>query len=346
MFNFKYTTFISMEVRHSYYSNAHAADVEFIPLPSTLSLLEAYSLKTRQAAGTLLVYQKRDENDQPFVEIDNIIDLYFLLQVKTDLLNITTAFGKGRYWLSNLKEDGSYQQDITLTAANELPEISGQLKRFYFPPDTVTSITLKRAAAPGGWTFVSTTAVDENSGEASVAVKQPGLYLVEKSLKAGGTEVIKMIFSDELMKQPNSWAVLHLQVKPGDGNLAYTLTLEPLKSKWQYYVVESLGRINPDVNAAALTISYSATSPSRYPATMDINKKAPADYSPAEQRRIEGIKTSGKVKEVYLFESQSELEILDGAPPQVQLHKDGGEKVWKIAVPDRSMKNTTIIYKL
>jgi hypothetical protein len=289
---------------------------------------------------------RRDEQDDPFVEIDKVIDLYFLLQVKTDLLNITTNVGKGRYWFSNLQENGAYQQNMNISIANELPETGNQQQMFNFPVGTVDDITLKRIYAGTGWTPVNTIPVDAVSGAAKVIIEEPGLYQIEKSLTAGGKESMKMIFSDELMKQRNNWSILHLQVKPGDDDMVYTITLDTRKSRWQYYLIEPFDRGGSVVNADKLTISYSASPTSRYPTNMGIQKKLPANYSPAEKDYINGLKAGGKIKEVYLFESQADLQILDGEQPEVKLNKEGGGVLGRIAVPDRSMKNTTIIYKL
>lgn len=346
MLHFKYTPLISFAVAHSYYRDQHAADAVYTALPSAAAIMDAYGMKMRQSDGILRVYLKRDENGDPFVKLDTVIDLYFGIQIKTDLLNITNSFGKGRYWFSNLKEDGTYQQQLSVTADNELPEIAGQQKMFNFPAGIVDTLTLKRpAAVPGGWIAVSTTAVDQQSGAVKIMVSQPGLYLLEKKLKAGGTETGKIILSDELLKQSNTWSVLHLQLKPGDDNLLFTLTLDARKSKWQYYLVEPLDRGGSTVDAAKLTISYSAAASSRYPANVAINKKLPP-YLPAEKNYIDGLKAGGKINEVYLFESQTDMELFDGEQPVVKLNKDMGGEVGHIAIPDRSMKNTTIIYKL
>lgn len=346
MLHFKYTPLISFAVAHSYYKDAHAADAVYAPLPSAIAAMEAYGMKAKQSDGTLKIYLKRDENNAPFVPLDTVIDLYFGIQIKTDLLNITNSFGKGRYWFSNLKEDGSYQQQLTLTAANELPEIARQQKMFNFPAGTVDALTLKRPAAmPGGWINVSTTPVDKLSGAVKVTVQEPGLYLFEKKLTGGGTDTGKIILSDELLQQSNNWSILHLQLKPGDDNLKFTLTLGARKSKWQYYLVEPADRGGSTVDASKLTISYSAAASSRYPANVAITKKLPP-YLPVEKNYIDGLKADGKIKEVYLFESQTDMEIFDGEQPVVKLNKDLGGEVGHIAIPDRSMKNTTIIYKL
>jgi hypothetical protein len=337
MFNYIYTPFISFDVWHPYYKNMHAPDVNFTPTFSTLTTLNAWRMRFKQSDGTLLIFQQ-----QNFLAIDEVLDLYFTMQVRTDLLNITDLFGTGRYWFSNLKADGTYQQDLTLTADNARPDIVPQQKMLNFTPGTVNSITLKNANGA----FVSTTPVDAKSGSVKIVVQRPGLYSVIQNLTAGGTTEQKMIFSDELFQQPNVWAILHLQIKPGDTHLPFTLTLGNRNSRWQYYLVESMNRGGSTVNVAGLTINYSTTSDSRYPSTLAITQKAPADYTPAQQAYVDGLKTGGTVKEVYVYESQADMQILDGEPPVIKLEGDGGTTVGNIAVPDRSMKNTIIIYKL
>jgi hypothetical protein len=344
MLHFKYTPLVSLEVKHAFYSNAHATDAVFTPLPSALTIMDAYGMKFRQTDGNLRIYLKRDEAGDPFVKLDSVIDLYFGVQIKTDLLNITDSFGKGRYWFSNLKEDGTYQQQLTITAASELPDMAAQQTMLNFPVGTVDAVTLKRPAAiAGGWAAVGTEAVDKSSGAVKITVQQPGLYLLEKQLTGGGTANSKMVLSDELLKQSNNWAVLHLQLKPGDDNLVFTLTLGARSSKWQYYLIEPVDRGGATLDPTKLTIAYSVSGTSRYPAGVGIVKRAP---SPTEKVYIDGLKADGKIKEVYLFESLVPITLADGEQPIVKLNKDLGGEVGHIAIPDRSMKNTTIIYKL
>ncbi|MBO9731385.1 MAG: hypothetical protein J7623_22285 [Chitinophaga sp.] len=344
MLHFKYTPLVSLEIKHAFYSNAHATDVLFIPTPSALAVLDAYGMKFKQSDGNLKIYLKRDEAGDPFVQLDTVIDLFFGMRIKTDLLNITQSFGKGRYWFSNLKEDGTYQQQLVLSATNELPDMAGQQTMLNFPAGTVDSVTLKRPAAnPSGWVTVGTNAVDKNSGAIKIVLADPGLYLLEKNLTGGGTATAKMVLSDELMKQSNNWAILHLQLKPGDDNLVFSLTLGARASKWQYYLVEPVDRGGAKVDPTKLTIAYSASNSSRYPPNVDIQKRSPF---PTEKAYIDGLKADGKIKEVYLFESLIPIVLADGEQPVVKLNKDAGVEVGPIAIPDRSMKNTTIIYKL
>lgn len=312
----------------------HAPDISFTPTPSTVAIFNAYRMRCKQSDGSLLIYKQ-----QYFQDVDTILNLYFTLQVKTNLLNITESFGKGRYYFSNLKADGTYQNDLTFTADNVQPDIVPQQKTFSYPTGTVTSVTLKTITGA----TLSTTVV--NNDTVQLNVPQPGLYTVVQNLSGGGTTATNIIFSDELYKQ-SGWAILHLQIKPGDTNLPFTLTLGARKSKWQYYLIEPLDRGGSIIDPTRLSIAYSAASTSRYPATMDIPKKQPADYTPAEVSYVNGLKTSGGIKEVYLFESQSDMEIFDGEPPVVKLEKDGGAIVGIIAIPNRNMKNTIIIYKL
>ncbi|HEY9261142.1 hypothetical protein [Chitinophaga sp.] len=344
MLHVKYTPLVSLEVKHEFYSNHHATDAVFTPLPSTLAVMDTYGMIFRQTDGNLRIYGRRDEGGDPFVPLDTVVDLFFGVQIKTDLLNITNSFGKGRYWFSNLKEDGTYQQQLTLTAANELPDMAAQQTMLNFPAGTVDAVTLKRPAAiAGGWVPVVTEAVDKLSGAVKISVQKPGLYLLEKALTGGGTANLKMVLSDELLKQSNNWAVLHLQLKPGDDNLGFTLALGARSSKWQYYLIEPVDRGGATVDPTKLTIVYSVSGTSRYPNSMGIVKRAP---TPAENIFINGLKADGKIKAVYLFESADAIVLADGEQPIVKLNKDPGVEVGHLAIPDRSMKNTTIIYKL
>ncbi|MGX5820935.1 hypothetical protein ACWKWU_22245 [Chitinophaga lutea] len=341
MLHFRYTPFLSVSVKHIFYKNAHARDVTFTPSPSTAATLDALGLKARQTDGNFVLYRKLDADGIPETAPDAVTDLYFGLQVRTDLLNITESFGSGRYWLSNLQEDGSYLTDLILDEAHVLPEVYALRKTLHFPAGVVDKIHLQKLASPGGWTFDRTLPVSP-VGEARVELRQPGLYRMEKVLSAGGSETVTAVFSDEAAAR-NTWAILHLQLQPDMEDLDFTLTLPSRKSTWKYFLVEPFGRPGSAVDPAALSISYSTGAGSRYPDGVSINALEPEDEDLAY---VNGLMADGSIKSVHLFASDAELEILDGEQPEVRLEMDGGSPVGRISTPDRSMKQTTIIYKL
>jgi len=173
----------------------------------------------------------------------------------------------------------------------------------------------------------------------------PGLYLLEKVRSDGTATQEKIIMSDELFRE-NSWAVLHLQIK-ADSNQAYTVTLKPHETVWQYYLVETKRRTSP-IDPAKLSLKYTSSATSRYPLNVSIDPVAPGTFSDTTKRYVDAIKdpNPSAIKEVYLFESAAKLMLFDGEQPEVKIIYDGQNMAGRISIPRRSMKNAIITYKL
>lgn len=350
MFQFSYSTFLTVSILHPFYTKNVSDDFEFTALPQTAAILDGYGLKYKNINGTLVIFQQLDQDKLPFQEIDTILDLFFSIRIKTDLLNITALTGAGKYWFSNLREDGSYNctltKSVALGAGDELPVISRQQTVINFLPGIISAVTVSRIAAGTGWTSVSQAVIDAKSSSLKLDINQAGLYLMEKELVAGGKETSHVLFSNEMAELSNTWSFVHLQVKPGDNNLVMTIPLKPKESVWQYYLVEPEGRLGGAINAADLAMAYSVPATSRYPASTAIKLTDPGTYPAPVKQYVNGIMSGDRIKKVYLFESDAALSILDGEQPQVKIKHQNKDIAGKAIIPARSMNNTSIIYKL
>jgi hypothetical protein len=321
-----------------------------MPLPSASLLLDMYRLRIRNVGGQMIIYQERDANNQPVQDIDSVIDLFFVVRIKTDLLNITEAFGSGKYWFSNLREDGSYQIGLTtaalLSAGDELPVLSTQQKTLNFLPGVYSSIVVQRIVAGAGWQTVQTIPIDAGANSIQLDIPRAGLYRLKKMPSGGGNaEVSKWIFSDELSAVSNVWSVLHLQLKKGGNNLSFTIGLNSRQSTWQYYLVEPKTR-TAVIDPNTLLMKYTIPPDSRYPANVNMDLVNPANYSDQVKRYVASVMEDSSIRQVYLFQSAATLAILDGLQPQIKITSGGLDMVSKVAIPARSMQNTITIYKL
>jgi len=350
MFQFSYISFLAVSIKHDFYTDKICRDFDYVPLPGTSVLMESFGLRFKNIDGRLSIFQQQDENNLPFQELDAKLDLFFKVNVKTDILNITEQYGSGKYFFSNLKTDGTYNtnltQNATLSPADGLAEICSQQKVLNFLPRILNTITLRRLSPGTGWSVLGQFPVDSKMNSLEIRVNNPGLYQVEKNLVAGGKEVMTFFMSDELMKSGNTWSLIHLQVKPGDKNLAFNVILTPKKSVWQYFLVEMDGRTGGAIIPASLEVTYKADLPSRYPGNMIIPLKNAGTYSDPEKKYVNAIFSAGRIKAVYLFETADKLQLMEGLQPQVKIRYSNKEIAGKVTIPNRSMTSTTIIYKL
>jgi hypothetical protein len=93
-------------------------------------------------------------------------------------------------------------------------------------------------------------------------------------------------------------------------------------------------------------MTYTLPAQSRYPAGVALNMIDPANYPQPVKDYVASVMTDPAIREVYLFQSDSALSILDGPQPQLAITFAGQDWVSKAILPSRTMTNTTIIYKL
>lgn len=350
MFQFSYVSLLSVTFMHDFYADKISRDFDFSPLPDTSLIMDSYGLRFKNMDGIFTLFQQHDKNNQPFQALDTIIDLYFKVSVKTDILNISEHYGRGKYLFSNLKTDGTYAtqltQTVSLSLADELPEISGQQKVLNFLPGTVNAVVLSKIVAGTGWAVVNQFPINAKASSLQLDVNNAGLYKIERDLVGGGKDQTIYLLSDELLKSGDSWSIIHLQLKPGDNNLAFSVTLTPKQSPWQYFLIEAKGRTGGAIVPGNLEVTYKADPPSRYPANMNMLFKDPSTYAVPVAQYVNAVLSDSKIKGVYLFESANMLELLDGEQPQVKIKYSSQEIAGKVTIPARSMNKTTIIYNL
>ena len=356
MLYYKYTPLVRVTVMHGYYHDKLSRDFTFTPFPSTVNTLSGFGLIPRLTDGRLLLYQQQEKNGVPVQAIDRIIDLFFTVRITSDILNITRTFKPdiigslkyGKYWLSNLNDDGTYSKLLSVgTQLGKDDTIHGydkQKTKLYFKKGTISEIEVKKIFPDSGKQDVNTYTIDAAGIEQEIKVTEPGLYFIEKILKAGGREITRMILHDELESMGDFWSVLHLQLKPGDGPQDFELELQSLKTPWRYIVLESKNR-PPSFNPANLAFNYTAGS-SRYPAGIIFNMKTPGSYPALLKKEVDAIKSDSRIKEVYVFESDKEIELVDGPSPVIEIKKGAEVLAKNISIPTRAMKETKILYKL
>jgi hypothetical protein len=349
MFQYSYTPYLSVSFHHPYYFNGVTNDFQLLPTQSTQEHLDAFGLRFKNIAGTFFIYQQLDESGVPFQAVDAVTDLYFIVTPTSNLYNITQRFGTGQYFLSNLRLNGTYSTVLTagpqLSIADQLPPVTGQQLLIEFLPDTITKITVSRIVAGTGLEKIQEHTIAPTDLMILIGVSQPGLYQVEKTKKAGGVDTSLILFSEELKRAGNAWAFVHLQIKPPDILTNYTADLPAGNNFWQYFIIEPEGRNGGVLTPSKLSVKCVVGS-SRYPPTLQLLLQDPATYTAPVKDRVNALKSLPRIRDVYLFQSNTPLSLVDGEQPKLRLLYDTNELAGKMATPTRDSKDTILIYKL
>ncbi|HEX2533069.1 MAG TPA: hypothetical protein VHK69_05010 [Chitinophagaceae bacterium] len=349
MLHFKYIPLCSVTVRHTHYADGISPDFRFIPAEETTARLEASGLRLRNAAGRLYIYQQQDGAGVPVTPFDEAVDLFFVVRPVTDILNITRSFAGGRYWFSNLKENGGLDLMLTaaaeLSAADELPELTPLRMGRSLEPGAYTGLVLQQRVAGEGWKAIATYPVSPEADSQLITVNEPGLYRLVAARAGGGTEETRSLMHEHLLRETPFFGVLHLHLRPEDLAgalpLEYTLPLAARTEEWQYLLIERSGGTAVNVNELELEVSTGNT---RYPAALALGLKAPASFPESLKKLVQDIRGGPGVRDVFVFESDQPLEVLDGRQPQVDLQLNNTKLAESLAVPNRSMKERRILF--
>jgi hypothetical protein len=347
MFHYKYIQLVLVRILHPFYRDSISRDFSFSALPGTDSLLKAYGLKPRFDNGELRIYQQQEGDGTASQPIDSVLDLYFTIDVKTDILNITAAPTPANYWFSNLKKNGSYNDTLTaaatLTTEDKIDGFGGQTFNTYFEKGTLSKIDVMKIVPQTGLQVDKTYAIDVESSEQKIVLSKSGYYTIEKFPLVAGAVVqkSKLFLCDEPINKNNLWAFLHLQIVPGIGQKSYQIVLPQLKTFWQYLVMIPRSRTSDGVITEFL---YSKTDP-RYPDATFAEINPPVN-SPLKIYIDETIADTGTgIKKIYVYQSNLKIGLFDGEPPDVSVTIDA-KKSEKIATPNRTMAETKILYKI
>lgn len=125
--NVRYRILFSINVLHDYYTNLKCTDISFVPAKDTLVKMQAGQMLYKVLGNTLVVLIKVDDNDKPYVELDEAMKLRFYLEVlnhgfvtKTNI-NLDELRNK-RLYFNNLTEN---KVGSTLYLSEKIPAYDG-----------------------------------------------------------------------------------------------------------------------------------------------------------------------------------------------------------------------------
>lgn len=354
MFRYKYIPLLSVGIQHSYYKNLMSKDFDIPPLPSSQHLLRAYNLQAKRVEGQLFLYQQTDKDNQPVQEIDEVLNLFFTIRSKTDVLNVSQGFSHGTYLFSNLKTDGSYQQSLTSSsqhsAADLIDQIVGLRHRLSFTPNTISRINIKKIIPTTGLTTIESHDLEEEKNYLDLNLTA-GRYEIEQELKTGGTKHQVVLAHPNISNNNKYLGVIHLQLainfdQQPVNQRNFTLTLSPINSKWNYILLKPQQGPSEAIDGNLLALRYAIPEETRYPSVVNFELIPSTNYSTAMQTTIDSLKTDNRIKEIYVFESDQNLELLEDDPPIIKLVYNNETINPSMPIPSREMKHRNIFYNL
>lgn len=355
MFQYRYEPLLSVQFKHPYYLNGVSKDFDCLPTAATVDLLQQYSLKLAQTKGGLKILCQKEYTAPgitiPLIPIDQPLDLFFVVQVNSDILNLSDLVGlPKRYWLSNQNTDGTFKENLalgaTLGSADELAlSIAPLSLQLALPPGLYRQIQVNRL----GEIPIRQIDVLPTQETLNLTVSQPGQYRVSK-IKADGTRDESNYLLDPTLHQASRyWAVLHLRLDatidydPVNA-VQYTVNLPHKQSTWRYFVALSKARqavfaLGADLRPT-FSLDYEVASP--YPNTT-IALKPNASWT-TEELTIASAIRDDKIAAIYLFETAAALPLFEASPPKITL--TDGTRTTYLPTPKRDQYTTNLFVHL
>ncbi len=356
MFQYRYEPLLSVQFKHPYYLNGVSKDFDCLPTAATVDLLQEYSLKLAQTKGGLKILCQKEYTDAvttiPLIPIDQPLDLFFVVQVNSDILNLSDLAGlPKRYWLSNQNADGTFKENLalgaTLGSVDELAlSIAPLSLQLALPPGLYRQIQVNKL----GETPIRQMDVLPTQETFNLTISQPGQYRVSK-IKADGTRDETNYLLDQTLHQASKyWAVLHLRLDatidydPANA-VQYTVNLPHKQSTWRYFVALSKARQTGLFDSATslpmFSLTYEETLP--YPDT-SFALKPNANWT-AEDLAMAGAIRNDKTAAVFLFETALAVPLFEANSPIVTLLTTGAKKML-LPTPRRDQYTTNLFVHL
>lgn len=341
MLNVQYALLCSIVFEHEFYTDGVCRDISVIPTAESVKLLKDYGLLIKNVAGKTMLFQKI-ENGVAETPFDAVTRLCFRVFLQNPALsNLCETGGEKRFYLTNLADDGSFRPQLTaqnaLSAQDKLPDTKA--RRFYFPfkKGEFQQLNIERFEK-GGWSLISELPVEENSEGIEVKLSQSGKYKVSKQPMPAGEQPQLLMADDEVMSSAPFLAIIELFL---DSNLVfgteYKVKITNRTLKWQYIFMDVKSKKvvygSPDniqMTFSRHPLDAISTVPTRF-----INR-ALDTLSPQQQGMIGKLKTANQdtLQDVFVFESDTALPILDNRPPTVRFSTNAQVMVMPVPTID------------
>lgn len=358
MLSIEYRKLCSILFKHAYYQNKRSSDFTLVPTVTCRQHLEQYGLIVRKIGDRAVILQQMN-GAAPEYPLTAPVCLSFLVYLDNPLVwNITQVPAAGQalrqFYLTNLKEDGTLQDQLTMQARlspdDALPGLKPSRFTMDLPKGATSEIRIRRLVAPEGWKPFKKIAVAAEQETVEIALREAGCYEITKGL-AGETPTEILVSEDALAAGP-FFAVLDLWVDasiPADTErIAY---IDNRLLEWHYVLIDIKSRKIQYGNPSDITISYTRHSgDSESPAAVNFAMVAEGDMDDKLKQLVSQIREGSpdSVENVFVFKSDVPVPLMEHRPPTVRLGMNGVANFASLPVPDistiRIRGNSSLVY--
>lgn len=336
----QYRKLCSIAFKHAYYRDNTSRDFSLVPTPSSLEQMQRFGLLAKTISGKTTILQKMDDGAVE-TPITDPICLSFILQLNNPLLlNVTETFNTRHFYLTNLASNGSLKSLLTdqagLTNFDALPPLSPKRFSMSFPKGEFQLLAIKKAAPPTGFEILPPLSISSEMENVEVNLRESGKYILSKE----PISIDKTIYAtNEITPNASFFGVLDLFL---DQNIApamvYEVMLQPRIFKWQYFLVdvknkESNFTVPANINLEFVRNAADSITPNGVLFTFqDEMTMSPDSFKVVKDIRDNNLNT---IHNVYLFESNTDIPILESRSPIVKMNITTSPTVTpQLPVPD------------
>lgn len=355
MFQQQYALLASVQIEHPYYLDGRSPDFSFEPVGATESLLAAARIRAVQSEGTIQFLQQKDPaSGDPFLPLEEPIDLFYRIRPTTNILSLTSLFGNNRYFFSNLRQDGTLNPQLTQGAAHSALDVLSDQKPLRFresiPAGTYNRYEWKQQQANLG--LITVEANDIPVGRNYVDLGGPaGVYQLVFQLTAGGIETQTLILTGESRIPESGWGLLHLHFPANAaqlpvGSRTFRIPLAARSESWRFVLVERNRSGDGSAGTILPQLHYDGPVPAnRYPNSIDF-VVVDINTLPEAERTLVRAQDGSQVAAIFVFDSTSPLSLFEEAPPQVVLTVGSRIIDLQLPIPSRVDTRRTIYYTI
>lgn len=319
----KYQSLCTIAFKHAYYRDNTSRDFTLVPTATSLEQMQQFGLLAKTIRGKTTILQKMDGAvaETPFN--DPICLSFTILLNNPLLLNVTETFGTRRFYLTNLASNGTLRSSLTeqaqLSQFDALSTIYPQRFSMNFPKGQFQGLAVKRVAPTQWLQNLPPLSINAEMETTLVNLTESGKYELTKL--PNGTPEIRYA-NDEILNNPSFFGVLELFFDINSTPISYDITLQQRVFTWQYFLVDVKNKAVNFINPVNIKLTFTkSTKDNITPNGISFVHKNTQTMSADALKTVTDLKINNPnlVNDIYLFESDNNIPVLENRPPIVQL---------------------------
>lgn len=332
MLNIKYHLLCSIFVEHDFYSDGLCRDILLMPTHESIQKLREYELIIKQIEGKLLIFQRVEAAQQPETPFDIPIRLcFFAFLQNPQLANLcdTGTVTKERFYLTNVAQDGTLRTQLTEQAALSAQDIMPLTcaKRFFFDFEKgqFQQLHIERFGR-NGWELVELKAVNADQEGLEMTLPTSGKYRLTKQPLPAGESAQLLVVEEDTSRHASMWGMVELFLDHTVGfGTEYTLKITNRLLPWQYVLIDVKSKKVQHNAPNGVHLNFTRHPlDTLSPVPTTFTHKPVATLSAQQQAMIANLKTTHQdtIQDIFVFESDNALPILENRPPTVKFALD------------------------